>query len=266
MVDANIPQDQMNQQTLPVRSNTAICTDFHELSLDGAANPFILPGQFATIRVSDTTTPLLRRPFAYSSVDPQKGTVSFIYQKRGPATEILAGKREGDEVDIIGPLGNSFPEPEGEGHCILLAGGIGLGPMLFLAQWLREKKKDVVFVYGCAHKGLVPDTEGFRKANAVVCTDDGSTGFSGTNVAYLQTLPEKAFDGATMYVCGPNPMMKACHELAQERGVPCFVSMEQVMACGVGACMGCVVKTTTGNGFARVCAEGPVFESGEIAW
>ncbi len=257
----------MQQRHVPIHQNTPIAKTFHELTFTWhSEDKAPLPGQFISIRISDATAPLLRRPFAFSDVDPKAGTASIIYQTRGAATELLAGKGAGESLDVIGPLGKPFPEPEGTGTCVLVAGGIGLGPMLFLARHLRERRREVLFVYGCAAEALVPGSESFRRANAVVCTDDGSVGFHGTNVAYLRTLPEARFAGATMYACGPTPMMKACHELAGERGVPCYVSMEQVMACGVGACMGCVVKTTSGEGFARVCTEGPVFESGEIVW
>lgn len=257
----------MNQISASIRSNTPIAQSFHEATFTWPTqSPPPLPGQFVSIRISDATAPLLRRPFAFSNVDPKAGTASIIYQTRGAATELLAGKGAGESLDVIGPLGKPFPQPEEKGICVLVAGGIGLGPMLFLAKHLRERRREVLFVYGCASEALVPRSESFRRANAVVCTDDGSVGFHGTNVAYLRTLPETRFAGATMYACGPTPMMKACHELAGERGVPCYVSMEQVMACGVGACMGCVVKTTSGSGFARVCKEGPVFDSREIVW
>ncbi|MBD3241755.1 MAG: dihydroorotate dehydrogenase electron transfer subunit [Chitinivibrionales bacterium] len=257
----------MLQHESAIRGNNPICESFHETTFDWpttADRPH--PGQFLSIRISTATAPLLRRPFAFSDIDPKAGTASIIYQTRGPATELLAGKSAGETLDIVGPLGRGFPEPAGKGTCVLVAGGIGLGPMLFLAKHLRGLKREVLFVYGCAREALVPRSESFRRANAVVCTDDGSVGYQGTNVAYLRTLPESRFAGATVYACGPNPMMKACHELAGERGAPCYVSMEQVMACGVGACMGCVVKTTSGDGFARVCTEGPVFDSREIAW
>ena len=257
----------MNQTTIRILANESICSGYHEMAfLWETAVDEPQPGQFVTIRVADTTAPLLRRPFALSDFDPKAGTASIIFQRRGPATELLAGKAVGDELDAIGPLGRPFPSPVGKGACILAAGGIGLGPMLLLAKRLRAQRREVLFVYGCARESMVPHMDSFRRANAVVCTDDGSAGFHGTNVDYLRTLSESRFADATMYACGPNPMMKACHELASARGVPCFVSMEQVMACGVGACMGCVIRTKTPSGYARVCTEGPVFESGLVVW
>lgn len=258
----------MKQSSLPVISNTVLCESFYELAVgwDSAVMGECRPGQFVTVRVSSATTPLLRRPFAFSEYDSRGGVAKFIYQKRGPATQLLASKVAGDPVDIIGPLGNWF-EPSAEGGpCILAAGGIGVGPMIFLARSLREMGRDVLLAYGCARKSLVPEGESFARAGAVVCTDDGSEGFAGTNVGYLRSLPETRLRGATLYACGPHAMMKACHELAVERGVRCWVSMEQVMACGVGACMGCVVKVKGDKPYARVCAEGPVFDSAVVEW
>ncbi len=258
----------MSHLTPRILSNTPLCTDFHELTFgweQGLPEP--LPGQFVTVRVSDGTTPLLRRPLAFSGIDSARGTASFICQKRGTATELLVGKREGDTLDLIGPLGNSFPEPAPGKKAVLVAGGIGLGPMLFLAKRLAAAKAAVVFVYGCRGKALIPTSDSFKRASPVVCTDDGSEGFHGTSVDYVKTLPPAVLDNAEFYACGPNVMMKACHEVAQQHGAKCWVSMEQVMACGVGACMGCAVRVKgMGQEYARVCADGPVFGSEVIAW
>jgi dihydroorotate dehydrogenase electron transfer subunit len=227
------------------------------------------PGQFFTVRASDGTVPLLRRPFAFSAFDGKKQTASMIFQKRGRGTEILAAQQTGNTLDIIGPLGKPFPMPAEDLSALLVAGGIGLGPLLFLATRLREANVPCVFVFGCRTKSLIPVTGAFTglgpAVRTAVCTDDGSAGFRGTAGDYLKSI-ESTVDGRTaVYACGPLPLLKACHEFAARRGCECFVAVEQVMACGVGACMGCAVRSAQG-GFVRACTEGPVFNSRELQW
>ena len=228
--------------------------------MTGAENP--QPGQFLTIRVSDGPSPLLRRPFAYSHVDPADKTAGVIYKVRGAATRALSGKLPGDDLDIIGTLGNSFVDPPNGSKAILLAGGIGLGPMLLFARTLRNSGKDYEFVYGCRSEEEIPDLDDLDTIDYRICTDDGSRGFRGTAV----DLASASHGPAVLYACGPTAMLKACHDLAVDRKWACWVSLEQTMGCAMGACMGCVVKTVTPAGFARVCQEGPVFESRVIEW
>jgi len=225
-----------------------------------------VPGQFCTIRVAQTSAPLLRRPFAFSGFDPSDKTASIIFRKVGVSTEILAGKQCGESLDVIGPLGNSFPAFGESGKKILVAGGTGLGPIFFLRRLVREQKAGSLMVTGYASKSRVPDVVDSSDDNAVVCTEDGSIGFRGTVVDYLRTLPDDFFRETTLFCCGPWGMLEACHNFALERRCECFVSLEQVMACGVGACMGCAVKIRGATPFARVCCEGPVFNSKAILW
>jgi dihydroorotate dehydrogenase electron transfer subunit len=250
-----------------VVSNYPLSHDLHKLTFTwdtSAVAP--APGQFFTVRISDSTVPLLRRPFAVSDFRKDEGVASAIYQRRGRGTEILAGRREGAHLDVIGPLGNAFPNPGGAGKCILAAGGIGLGPILYLARRALHGSSGMTFVFGCRGKDNLPEGPELDGLAAAVCTDDGSRGFAGTVVEYLESLDAPALAGATLYACGPMAMLKGCHELAEKRGLDCFVSVEQVMACGVGACMGCVVKVNDDPGYARVCTEGPVFSSRRIRW
>jgi dihydroorotate dehydrogenase electron transfer subunit len=223
-------------------------------------------GNFFTVRVAETSVPLLRRPFAFSGYDPVARHVRAVYLKRGTATSILAGKAAKCLVDVLGPLGNTFALPPASGKAIVVAGGIGLGPMLFLRSQLETAHRNSLFVFGARSASGVPALPLFSQPDARICTDDGSQGFAGTTVAYLQTLSGAETSGAVMYACGPMPMLRACHEFAVSRGIRCVVSVEQIMACGVGACMGCAVKVKAAPGFARACTEGPVFESSDIAW
>lgn len=244
-------------------SNTPIAADLFELVLPWSSSP-PSPGRFATIRVSTATTPLLRRPFAFSGYSEENHEARIIFQKRGPATELLAAKSAGEHLDLIGPLGNGFEPPPPGTKALLVAGGIGLGPVLFQAERIRSRGGDCEFVFGARSKDAVPHCEKFSAARPVVCTDDGSEGFSGTVVDYLTSLPAGNYDSARLYCCGPTPMLRGCHEFAETHGLECFVSIEQVMACGVGACMGCAVKTRAG--YARACTEGPVFNSRDLVW
>lgn len=252
----------MKQFRGKILGNRPLSADYFELEFmwdRHAGRP--LPGQFFTLRISDNTVPLLRRPFAFSAFNAKSSCASMIYQKRGRGTAILAGRRKGEVLDIIGPLGRPFPMPAGKRKVFLVAGGIGLGPILFLASRLRK----VQVIAGFRTKSLVPAPSVYAGTRPVICTDDGSKGFRGTATDYLKSI-ERAFAGnAVIYACGPLPLLKACHELAQGNGCECHVAVEQVMACGVGACMGCAVKTVDGE-YKRACTEGPVFNSRELQW
>jgi dihydroorotate dehydrogenase electron transfer subunit len=250
-----------------IHSNAIVCEGMYEMVFswdDDAPSP--LPGQFCTIRVSYGTAPLLRRPFAFSAFDPNEKTASIVFKKVGASTEILAGKKCGDALDMIGPLGNSFIGFGQTRNNVLVAGGTGFGPVLFWNRFLRHQKISSLMVFGSASKAGIPVFKGHEDEAVALCTEDGSKGFRGTVVDYLRTLPEQMFRETTLYCCGPRGMLKACHDLALERGSACFVSIEQIMACGVGACMGCAVRVTGDESFSRVCTEGPIFNSKTIIW
>lgn len=256
----------MKQFKAAILGNHPLSTGYFECEFtwDKAA-PSPEPGQFFTIRVSDGTVPLLRRPFAFSAFDGNKGTASMIFQKRGSATCLLSAKMKGHGLDVMGPLGQPFPMPDSGEKALLVAGGIGLGPIVFLAQTLRREKIPVIMVFGCRTASLLPSGGGFSASEAVICTDDGSRGFKGTAGDYIKSIERSVGDETVIYACGPQPMLKTCHEFAGRRGCDCFVSVEQVMACGVGACMGCAVKSA-GGGYKRACTEGPVFNSKDLQW
>ncbi|MBF0244509.1 MAG: dihydroorotate dehydrogenase electron transfer subunit [Planctomycetes bacterium] len=255
----------MKQQKAQILSHQPISDDYHQMSFSlaaGDSNP--LPGQFFTLRVSEEVAPLLRRPFAFSGYDAAKGRASFIYQRRGRATALLAARREGEIIDVIAPLGRAFPWPAQGAPCTLVGGGIGLGPLLFLARELLVKANPLRLVLGYRSAAHIPERSIFEGLEVDFCTDDGSEGFRGNAVACFASRAAQA--GEVIYACGPEPMLAGCSRLAEERGAPCWVSVEQVMACGVGACMGCVVKVRREPGYARACSEGPVFDSREIVW
>lgn len=190
----------------------------------------------------------------------------MVYKKCGPATEILAGKTVGDRLDVIGPLGNSFvPLKQGKKN-VLVAGGTGFGPIFFWKRYLDKQNTPSMMALGCRSKAQIPDGQSAGLSDVIFCTEDGSAGFHGTVVDFLRSLRKDLLEGAVLFCCGPTPMLKACHEFAIEKGIECNVSLEQVMACGVGACMGCAIKITGETQYARVCTEGPVFNSKTVVW
>ena len=249
-----------------VLANESLGRDFFKLTFDWSSAEPPLPGQFLSIRVSQLAIPLLRRPFAFSHWNGTDRTVSTVIERRGSATDILSRKTVNESLDVIGPLGNGFPLPKANTGPFLVAGGIGLGPMLFLARRLRREGRQPQLVFGCRGRELLPDCADFKELEAAICTDDGSLGFHGTAVKYVRSRTDFAGSPVELYCCGPLPMLASAARLAAERGIRCWVSMEQTMGCGMGACMGCVVKTTREPGYARVCKEGPVFSSTDILW
>ena len=262
-----------------VLSVAPIARDYFELRFavpPGAIAGTPAPGTFLTVKAGGGSEPLLRRPFAFSDFTagdgPAPGSVNaagsaaFIFQRRGRGTAWLAALAPGAPLDVLGPLGTGFPAPQRGSAPVLVAGGIGLGPILYLARRLTTN----------AYAGLceAPFTAlGFRSAAfvpsvdlpeaTVVCTDDGGTGFHGTVADWLRQFdPGKP---PTYYACGPAPMMAAVAAVAASRNAPYWAATEQWMACGVGACMGCAVRLKDG-GYARACADGPVFDGRALAW
>ena len=254
----------MRQFESQILDNRRISGDFFEMSLSWDAYAGApRPGQFLTVRVTRGTVPLLRRPFAFAGFDERAGTVSIIYQTRGRGTEILAAKQQGETIDVMGPLGNTFPIEDIPQKAVAVAGGVGLGPIQFLVSALQARGVDAEFVFGSRCGSRIPNSRALKGPAARICTDDGSTGFAGNVVQYINDNI-KLDNKTVICACGPAPMIKNLCQLARAAGSRIWVSLEAVMACGVGACVGCVVNTT--KGFSRVCKEGPVFDGGEVIW
>jgi dihydroorotate dehydrogenase electron transfer subunit len=243
------------------------------------------PGQFFTFRPSlldAGDSGLLRRPLAFAGFDA--GAAWALYQVRGGGTRALAATGEGAGIDLIAPLGNAFPLPLDGEHPVLLGGGIGIGPMLFLASVLKAAgNPDPGLVLGFRSSGFIPGLQPLLEscpgalrpalaglssllASATIATDDGSAGLKGTVIDALQGLAAMAGScTAHYYACGPEPMLAAIEARAENESSPLHISVEQWMACGVGACQGCVLPDRTG-GYVRACADGPVFKGGRIRW
>ena len=226
-----------------------------------------MPGGFVQVRVAHGHDPLLRRPLSIAGAD-QTGRVALLVRAIGAATKLLSEKQEGDVLEVIGPLGNGFPEPEPGTGVWLVAGGCGLAPFLFmLSRWNREQ---MTLFYGagmaddCIPLSLAPS--GTNPDSIVVTTEDGSRGARGLVTDTLQQRLEQA--EATpddIYTCGPPPMMKRVAEIAAQHDIACLASLEAYMGCGFGACMGCAVSGA-GGGYLHVCTDGPVFGAEEIDW
>ncbi|MFH2115580.1 MAG: dihydroorotate dehydrogenase electron transfer subunit [Spirochaetota bacterium] len=230
-------------------------------------NPIPGPGTFLTIRTGGQYDPVLRRPFALSDYDASRNEAAVIFQKRGRGTTWLAGLEPGARLDILGPLGKGFSPPPRGSRPVLVAGGIGLGPVLYLARVLAEQAaaghcEAPLTVFGFRSVDFVPKSIDFP-ASTVICTDDGSAGFHGTVLDWLRSadtgLPP------AYYGCGPLPMMAALDRLAGQRGAPFQAAVEQWMACGIGACAGCVVTMKDGS-YIKACVDGPVVDGCLVNW
>lgn len=250
-----------------VSANTEIALDYH--ALDFVMPPDFQvpePGQFLTIRVGEGISPLLRRPFAFADCDSGTGLARIIYEKRGKATLALSDYKPGDKLDIVSPLGNTFPLPSNGNRPVLVAGGIGIGPMLFLYGKFKAMGLDPILVLGSRNGDRIP----LLPEGVLICTDDGSRGMKGNVLKALGNLDTLLTAGSMpeFYACGPHIMMEKLYFWALERypEARTWVSLEQTMACAVGACMGCVVKVNHPKPFARVCTEGPVFDAAFINW
>jgi dihydroorotate dehydrogenase electron transfer subunit len=241
----------------------------------------IRPGQFLMMRIPGTTDPLLGRPFAlYDTVldaSDQPAMVDIVYLVVGKMTRRLEALRPADRLEIWGPLGNGFPELDGKNHVVLVAGGIGQTPFLAYARELlggrgyggrpaHRAVQRVSLCYGLRTADLAAGIEDFRQAGAEVhlASDDGSLGFRGLVTQLLERQePPDHFVG-----CGPEPMLRALMAVARRWNVPCHLSLETPMACGIGICFSCVtpVKTGTGWDYRRVCVDGPIFDADCLAW
>jgi dihydroorotate dehydrogenase electron transfer subunit len=218
------------------------------------------PGQFVHVKVEGFT---LRRPISICEIDHKNGALRIVFEIRGAGTAKLTSLNVGDNLDMIAPLGRGFTLPESiapDRRVILVGGGIGVPPLLSIAKVMKESATAILGFRSYDKIILAGD---FKRADSHVlpCTDDGSVGFKGSVTEPLAAELAKG-DVDMVYSCGPEPMLKAVIAEAKKANVPCEVSLEERMGCGVGACVVCACKTT--KGMARVCKEGPVFNAEEV--
>jgi dihydroorotate dehydrogenase electron transfer subunit len=222
------------------------------------------PGQFYMIEAGNAFDPLLKRPFSYfrSTSD----TIQFLYTVKGKGTSLMKNFEQGRIINIIGPLGTGYPKPEKRYTPLLIAGGVGIASIFPLAEKLAGKS---LVIYGARTKDDLLALNELEKLGSeiITCTDDCSFGREGlvTDVfnEFINAHPT-FLASSVLYACGPRPMLEAISKIATDRGIKGYISLEENMACGFGACLGCAVKTI--HGYKRVCKEGPVFPVEEIVW
>lgn len=246
-----------------------------------------LPGQFIMMRKQGVKDPLLRRPLSlYGFFQTEAGTVlEFLYRVLGKGTLALSRLVAGDTVDILGPLGKPFEVMQDRPHIILLAGGIGAAPLSYFLEYLakgadlhtenakdRSGNRHITFYFGAATASALVGLSKIERfcSDLRIATDDGSAGFAGTITELLRQDLDK-FDQReiSIYSCGPTAMIKTLSQLLQTSPIPCHVSMEERMACGIGACLGCSIKVrdaSSGWAYCQVCMDGPVFDIKDLLW
>ncbi len=279
--------DDAVQHTVKVIENVRLARDTYRVRFDcPAMAKRILPGQFLMVRLSDFDDPLIGRPLAlYDTVLSPSGepkAIDVVYLVKGKLTSRLVDFLPGQEIDVWGPLGNGFP-PQPIEHLIMVAGGIGQTPFLAVAQEYLGRRRygdpprevasssRVTFCYGARTADYLAGVEDFQRVGVDVriSTDDGTRGHHGLVTDLLQQVLDETQLPHRIVCCGPEPMMEAVSEIALERNVPCQVSLETPMACGVGICFTCVAKVRDASGewdYKRTCVDGPVFEAEKIVW
>lgn len=225
-----------------------------------------MPGQFISVYTDDKSK-LLPRPFGICEIDHENGRIRIVYRVTGKntGTEQFSRLLPGDSLSVIGPLGNGFPLEAAKGkEVLILGGGTGIPPLLELVKQLDCDKKQIALGYRDAALFLKDD---FQNQELVyIATDDGSVGVKG---AVMDAIRSYDLHADLIYACGPAPMLRAVKQYAQEKGILCYVSVEERMACGVGACLGCVCRTTETDAHSkvknrRICKDGPVFLATEV--
>ena len=235
-----------------------------------------LPGQFIHIKCSKDNYPLLRRPLSIHRIDKEKGEIFILFQAVGEGTKILADRTIGDDLDITGPIGNGFNIYPESRKIMIVGGGIGVAPLLALGEESIRQGKEVRVLISALKKELVIGEESFKilGAKVDVATDDGSYQFKGLVTDLLERIIKEGWLANQIFACGPKPMLKKISEITLPANINYQVSMEERMACGIGACLGCVCKIKTKDKrkyrvkyeYKRVCIDGPVFSGNEVVW
>lgn len=254
-----------------ILSNDPIAQDIYSLRLRVTFADEVRAGQFVNLFLTDTSR-LLPRPISICEADAKHNEIRLVYRVQGAGTKDISAMKAGQGLAVMGPLGNGFPYDKAGGKRVILAGGgIGIPPMLAVCKALFDEDgenspRSVTFAagYRSSDTYLLEDMKAL--APVLIATDDGSLGTHGT---VLDAISKSGLEADIIFACGPKPMLRALKEYALSRQISCFVSMEERMACGVGACLGCVCKMEKTDEhsrvhYARVCKDGPVFRAEEV--
>lgn len=255
------------QRSATVTVNRKLANSLYLLKID---SPEIVrslkPGQFIHVKIPGMDARILRRPFSVYQVDREQGTMSVLYQTVGGGTQHLSSLDAPFGVDIIGPIGNCWEVPEQAERILLVAGGVGAAPLYIFAEGLIAAGKQIDVVLGAQTKEALVARDAYEKLLGIepyCATDDGTYGHHGFCTGVVsELLQSKSYD--LVACCGPEPMMKIVSELALEKQIPTLISLEKRMACGIGACLSCVVMTT--DGYKRSCVDGPIFDAAKVVW
>lgn len=278
----------MIQMKSRLLSRKKIAKDIFKITLDAPEIcKTVRPGQFVNIKLTEMRDPLLRRPFSIHRISGE--TLEILFRVVGRGTEFLSKLPKNTSLDLLGPLGRGFVVSD-RSAAVLIAGGMGIGPLFLLGEELLKKEKKVFFLIGAEKKSLVLCERECRNlgAEVFISTDNGSYGYKGFVTALLLSLLDegKIPHDAQYYACGPHPMLHALAPIAKSRHLACQVSLEEKMACGIGTCLSCVCKVASEIAIARrglkeshiqtspdfhyghalVCSDGPVFDIDEIVW
>ena len=254
------------KENAQVISQERIAQDIYSMWIRTEAAAETKPGQFISMYTNDGSK-LLPRPISICEIDKENGSLRVVYRVTGEntGTEEFSKLQAGDTIPVIGPLGNGFPVEKAEGkRAFLMGGGIGVPPILELAKQMECEKKQIVVGYRNAETFLREEFE--QNGEVYISTEDGSIGMKG-NV--MDAIRENALEADIIYACGPTPMLRAIKAYAEENGIECYISLEERMACGIGACLACVCQSKEKDHHSnvhnkRICKDGPVFLSTEV--
>ena len=249
-----------------ILSQERIAQDIYSMWIRTEAAQTAVPGQFLSMYTNDGSK-LLPRPISICEINRTDGSLRVVYRVTGrhTGTELFSRMQEGDTLPVIGPLGNGFPYEKAQGKRVfLIGGGIGVPPILELAKQMKCDKKQIIVGYRDRETFLKDEFE--QNGEVYISTEDGSVGTKG-NV--MDAIRENALGADIIYACGPTPMLRAVKAYAEENGIECYISLEERMACGIGACLACVCKSKekdhhTNVNNKRICKDGPVFLSTEV--
>lgn len=253
--------------TARVLSQERIAPGIYDMWLHTELAKEAVAGQFVGVYPKDKST-LLPRPISICQVNPKEDKLRLVYRVAGKGTEEFSLCRPEDELEVLGVLGNGFPLQAAKGKSVvLMGGGIGIPPMVQLASELKMTGAEVTVIAGYRDSQLFLKEDLEQYAEVYIATEDGSVGIKG-NV--LTVMEEEQIKAQVIMACGPMPMLRAIKNYAEEKGIKAYISLEERMACGVGACLGCVCLTTSKDPHshvnnARICTDGPVFDAEEVA-